>query len=121
MADDETASSTAESGASPAARPDEKSENFLQKIKHAPPWVWIGLAIALGTLVVGYLAYQHSVATQQGTPTAPGTLPPGSTQPGNFATQSELQNLQQEIQNLQQQIHGGYGGGGGGHRHRRHG
>lgn len=34
--------------------------NFLEKLKHAPPWVWIAIALAGGTLIIGYLSYKNS-------------------------------------------------------------
>lgn len=95
---------------------------FLEKLKKAPPWVWIGIAIGAATLVVGYLAYQNNASVNPPgsvTPSTPNSsLPPGAT--NGPVTQQELQNLQQEINNLQNSH---YGGGhiphGGGH-HKKH-
>ncbi len=111
MAEQEEQEETTE----PGATPDKQSGGFLARLKKAPPWVWIGLAVAVATLVVGYAAYRNSQAATN--PAASGgsnsTLPPGSTGSGNDM-QQEFQQLQREIQNLQREIHGGSSGGTGG-------
>jgi hypothetical protein len=113
--------------------------NFLERMKKAPPWVWIGLAIAAATLIIGWLALRNNssstnpLASASGnnpnapgspnSPNSPGAAPgqgQGSNSGGPYATQGEYNSLQNQIQRLQQEIQQwhnshGRGGGHGGH------
>lgn len=90
--------------------------SLFDKMKKKPE-VWIGLAVAVATLIIGFLAYQHSQSSSGTQGSVPGTSQ-------QYATQGEFQQLQQEIQQIQGSQYGnsgGYGhpGGHGGH-HRHH-
>ncbi len=63
-----------EEQAAPGDSPPKSSGGFLERLKKAPPWVWIGLIIALLTLIVGFMAYQHA---QQNPVTTPPAQQPG--------------------------------------------
>lgn len=127
MADNEEATQQSEGGdpEGPA-----KGGNFLERMKKAPPWVWIGLAIAAATLIIGYIALRNQSSSSSLTPqsasgnspnapTSPGAAPgqgQGQNSGGPYATQGEYNSLQNQIQRLQQELqswHNSHGRGGG--------